>query len=126
MVGRQRLQCSNLDIVAPVVSFQRAILGLLVPVEYSHTLLFVDTKSSRVGKMERRRDTPSLAVERLWTISLMDEIVPFLVGREYQSKLHSIEEYKESGLFQGLNAYILKLPPTKNLRPMMAVVVEVC
>lgn len=38
---------------------------------------------------EERLNVPSLAVERLWTISLMDEIVPFLDGRAGSATCHA-------------------------------------
>jgi len=63
------------------------------------------------------KTVPSFEVDKLWAISLMDLIVPFL------------EEDHVSKMAKGYTlllllvwSYILKFPPTKNLRPISAAV----
>jgi hypothetical protein len=56
----------------------------------------------------------SFALFRFSKMSLMDLIVPFLLDRQFLMRAYAV-------LTACVVTYILKLPPTKNWRPMLAV-----
>ena len=64
-----------------------------------------------------------MALFKLLTISLMDEIVPFLQAQSVLITAQQLGQAVRGFRWDG-GAHILKLPPTKNLRAMLGDWVE--